>query len=145
MYLFKLGAALVCGLMAGIIALLSGLSSGARSSTVSSRTFFAFLIAGLSVLLLTFLTERLWPAVAKAEAAEKADEEAAKSARKQAERPSSPDKEAPTEGQSQPSTGGESEEGNQNPPATTATEAKEAPASFAPLEAGVPHLSAPKE
>ena len=134
--------------MAGIIALLSGLSSGARSSTVSSRTFFAFLIAGLGVLLLTFLTERLWPAVAKAEAAERADEAAAKAtklAKKQAQQPSSPDKEAPTAGNDLSSAEGENAENKQNPPTTTATTAEEAPVSFAPLEAGVPHLSAPKE
>ena len=56
--MFKIGTALVTGVIAAFLALLSALSAGARFSTTAGRSLLVFLVVAALVFLVAFLLEK---------------------------------------------------------------------------------------
>ena len=61
--MFKIGTALVTGVIAAFLALLSALSAGARFSTTAGRSLLVFLVVAALVFLVAFLLEKQFPAL----------------------------------------------------------------------------------
>ena len=61
--MFKIGTALVSGVIAAFLAVLSAVSAGARFSTIAGRSFAVFLVVTALVFLVTFLMEKQFPAL----------------------------------------------------------------------------------
>ena len=61
--MFKIGTALITGVLAAFFAVLSAISAGARFSTVAGRSVAVFLFVTALVLLVTFLLEKQFPAL----------------------------------------------------------------------------------
>lgn len=61
MNLFKLGTALIAGVIAALAAIMSALSAGARFSTAAGRSVLTLLVVTAVVFLVAFLVEKQWP------------------------------------------------------------------------------------
>ena len=63
MNLFKLGTALIAGVIAALAAIKGALSAGARFSTAAGRSVVTLLVVTAVVFLAAFLVEKQWPAL----------------------------------------------------------------------------------